>query len=72
MFSFLTSLYDDPNQCRSAISALGNLHQRNKPFTDFMLKFTRLINDIGYTNAQAKIELFLLKLSNEMNQPLIG
>ena len=40
MFSFLTSLYDDPDRRRSAVSALGNLHQRNKPFSDFMPEFT--------------------------------
>ena len=72
VFSFLTSLYNDPDRRRSAVSALENLHQRNKPFTNFMPEFTRLMNDVGYTNNQAKIDLLLVKLSDEMNQLLIG
>ena len=72
MFLFLNSFYDNPNQRRSAVSALGNLHQCNKPFTDFMPKFTRLINNVGYTDDQAKIDLLSVKLSDEMNQLLIG
>lgn len=72
MFSFLTSLYDDPDRCRSAVSALGNLHQRNKLFSSFMPEFTRLMNDVGYTDGQAKIDLLLVRLSDKMNQLLIG
>ena len=72
MFSFLTSLYNDSNQRKSVVSALGNLHQRNKPFTDFMPKFTHLMNDVRYTNDQVKIDLRLLKFSNKKNQLLIG
>ena len=72
MFTFLTSLYDDPDRRRSAVSALGNLHQRNKPFSDFMPEFTRLMNDVGYTDDQSKIDLLSVKLSDEMNQLLIG
>lgn len=69
---FLTSLYDDPNRRRCAVSALGNLHQRSKFFTDFMPEFTRLMNDVGYTDDQSKIDLLSVKLSDEMNQLLIG
>lgn len=72
MLSFLTSLYDDPDRCKSAVSALGNLHQRNKPFSIFMPEFTRLMNNVGYTDDQAKIDLLLLRLSDKMNQLLIG
>lgn len=72
MFSFLTSLYDDPDRWRSAVSALGNLHQRNKLFSSFMPEFTRLMNDVGYTDDQAKIDLLLVRLSDKMNQLLIG
>ncbi len=73
MFTFLTSLYDDPDQQRSAVSALENLHQRNKSFSDFMPEFTRLMNDVGYTDDRSKIiDLFSVKLSDEMNQLLIG
>ena len=72
MFTFLTSLYDNPDRRRSAVSALGNLHQRNKPFSDFMPEFTRLMNDVGYTDDQSKIDLLSVKLSDEMNQLLIG
>ena len=72
MFSFLTSLYNDLDRRKSAVSALRNLHQCNKPFTDFMPKFTRLMNDVGYIDDQAKIDLLLVKLSDEMNQLLIG
>lgn len=72
MFTFLTSLYDDPDRRRSAVSALGNPYQRNKAFSDFMSKFTRLMNDVGYTNDQSKIDLLSVELSNEMNQLLIG
>lgn len=72
MFTFLTSLYDDPDRRRSAVSALGNLHQRNKPFSEFMPEFTRLMNDVGYTDDQSKIDLLAVKLSDEMNQLLIG
>ena len=72
MFTFLTSLYDDPDRRRSAVSALGNLHQRNKSFSEFMPEFTRLMNDVGYTDDQSKIDLLSVKLSDEMNQLLIG
>ena len=72
MFTFLSSLYDDPDRRRSAVSALGNLHQRNKSFSDFMPEFTRLMNDVGYTDDQSKIDLLSVKLSDEMNQLLIG
>ena len=71
MFSFLTSLYDDLDRRRSAVSVLGNLHQHNKPFTNFMPKFILLMNDVGYTNDQAKIDLLLVKFSDKMNQLLI-
>ncbi len=37
-----------------------------------MPKFTRLINDVGYTDDYSKIDLFLVKLLDEMNQLLIG
>lgn len=40
MFTFLTSLNDDPGRRRSAVSAFGNLHQCNKPFSEFMPEFT--------------------------------
>ena len=72
MFIFLTSLYDVPDRRRSAVSALGNFHKRNKAFSDFMLEFTRLINDVGYTDDQSKIDLLSVKLSYKMNQLLIG
>ena len=72
MFSFLTSLYDEPDHRRRAVSALRNLHQLNKPFSDFMPEFTRLINNFGCTDDQAKIDLVSVKLSDEMNQLLIG
>ena len=69
-FSFLSSLYDDPDRWRSVVSALGNLHQRSKLFTDFMPEFTRFMNDVGYTDDQAKIDILSVKLSDEMNQLL--
>ena len=72
MFTFLTSLYDDPNCRRSTVSALGNLHQRNKPFSDFIPEFTQLMNNVGYTDDQFKIDLLSVKLLDEMNQLLIG
>ena len=72
MFSFLTSVYNDSDRRRSAVSALGNLSQRNKAFTEFMPEFTRLMNDVGYTDDQSKIDLLFVKLSDEMNQLLIG
>lgn len=72
MFSFLSSLYNDPVRRRRTVSALGNLYQRNKPFSDFMAEFTRLINDVGYTDDQAKIDRISVKLSDDMNQLLIG
>lgn len=71
MFTFLTSLYDDPDRRRSAVSALGNLHQRNKLLSDFMPEFTRLMNDVGYIDDQSKIDLLSVKLSDEMNQLLL-
>lgn len=37
-----------------------------------MLKFTYLINNITYMKNQSKIDLFLVKLLNKMNQLLIG
>ena len=42
--------------------------------TDFMpkFKFTRLMNDVGYTDDQSKIDLLSVNLSDEMNQLLIG
>ena len=72
MFTFLTSHYDDPDRRHSAVSALGNLHQRNKSFSYFMPEFTRLMNDVGYTDDQSKIDLLSVKLSDKMNQLLIG
>lgn len=73
MFTFSTSLYDKPNCQCSAISALGNLHQQNKAFSDFMPEFKWLINDIsGYSNDQLKIDLFFMKPLDKMIQLLIG
>lgn len=37
-----------------------------------MPKFTRLINDVGYTDNQSKIDLLSVKLSDKINQLLIG
>lgn len=37
-----------------------------------MPEFTRLMNDVGYTDDQSKIGLLSAKLSDEMNQLLIG
>lgn len=37
-----------------------------------MPKFTRLMNDVGYTDDQSKIDLLSVNLSDEMNQLLIG
>lgn len=58
MFSFLTSLYDDPDRRRSAVSVLGKLHQRNKAFTDFIPGFTRLVNDVWYMDDQSRSTYF--------------
>lgn len=72
MFTFLSSLYDNPDCRRSAVNALGNLHQQNKFFSDYMPEFTQLMNNVGYTDDKSKIDLFLVKLSDKMNQLLIG
>ena len=67
MITFLSSLYDDPDRRRSAVSALRNLQQRNKPFSEIMPEFTRLMNDVGYTDDQPGICLLSVKLSDEIN-----
>ena len=67
MFTFLASLYDDPDRRRNSLSALGNLHQQNKSFFDYMREFTRLMNDVGYTDDQSKIDILSVKVSDEMN-----
>lgn len=72
VFTFLTALYDDPGRRRSAVSALRNLHQRNKSFSEFMPEFTRLMNDVNNTDDQSKIDLLSVKLSDQMNRLLIG
>lgn len=48
MFLFLTSIYNDSNQRKSAVSIHRNLSQHNKTFTKFILKFIYLINNVGY------------------------
>lgn len=50
MFSFLISVYNDPDRRRSAVRTLRNLSQYNKAFIKFMPKFIYLINDVGYTD----------------------
>ena len=72
MFTFPTSLYDDSDLRRNTVSVFGNLHQRNKAFFNFMLEFLQLMNDISYKEDQSKIDLLSVKLSNKMNQFLIG
>lgn len=37
-----------------------------------MPKFTHLINDVEYINNQSKIDLLSIKLSDKINQLLIG
>lgn len=37
-----------------------------------MPEFTHLMNDVGDMDDQSKIDLLFIKLSNEINQPLIG
>lgn len=37
-----------------------------------MPEFIRLMNDMGYTDEQSKVDLFSVKLSDAMNQFLIG
>ncbi len=71
IFTFLISLYDGLNQRRSAVSALGNLHQQNKVFSNFIPEFSRLMNDVGYKDDLSKSDLFSVKLSDKMNQLLI-
>ena len=72
LFSFLTSHYDDLDRLKSVVSALGNLQKRNRPFSDFMPEFSRLMNGVGYTDDQAKIDLLSVKLCDKMSQLLIG
>lgn len=40
MFIFLTSLSDNLDRQNGRVSALENLCQQNKPFSDFILEFT--------------------------------
>lgn len=40
-------------------------------FSHFIPEFTRLMNGLGYTGDQAKIDLLSVSLSDEMNQLLI-
>ncbi len=72
MFTFPTSLYDDSDSRCNTVSVFENLHQRNKAFFNFMLEFLQLMNDVGYKNDQSKIDLLSVKLSDQMNQFLIG
>lgn len=72
MFIFLTSLSDNLDRQNGRVSALENLCQQNKPFSDFILEFTWLMNNISYKNDQSKNDIFSVKLSNETNQLLTG
>ncbi len=71
IFIFLTSLHYKLDRRRNAVSALGNFYQRNKAFSNFMPEFTRPMNDVIYKDDLSKIDLFSVKLSDEMNQLLI-
>lgn len=57
MFSLPTSLYDEPDYRRRAVSALRNSHQCKKTLFRFIPVLTRLINNFGCTDDQAKIDL---------------